>query len=66
MSSLIGKIVEHDGKIYQILSDRANLLYAHSYGDNCGIKETVLISKENLKIVATSSVVERQKCTKSK
>jgi hypothetical protein len=60
MSNLIGKIVEHEGKIYQILSDRPSILLGYSYGDNCGITETVLIAKESLKIIAIKSTTVRK------
>jgi len=64
--SLIGKVVEHDGRRYQIISEKNTMLLAHSYGDNCGIEETVFISKEKLNIVATKTEIKEKRCSKQK
>lgn len=64
--SLIGKVVEHEGRRYQIISEKKSILLAHSYGDNCGIEETVFISKDKLKIVATKTEVKEKTCLKQK
>lgn len=59
MSNLIGKIVSHEGKIYQILKENKNLLFASSYGDDCGIEETILVSKSSGDIIAKKSVYSK-------
>lgn len=63
-SSLIGKVVTHNGKQYQILSVNASLLTAHSYGIDYGIEETIFASKSSGKIIATKTTTTR--CRKLK
>jgi len=52
---IIGKVVRHEGNLYQILSVTDNIVFAHSYGKDHGINETVLISKSTMKIIAKKS-----------
>ena len=53
--SLIGKIVRHEGKIYQILSFNDNLVFAYSYGNDNSISETLIASKHSGKVIARKS-----------
>jgi len=50
--SLIGKIVRHEGRVYQILSFNNNLVFAHSYGSDNSISETLIASKQTGKVIA--------------
>lgn len=58
--SLIGKIVEHEGLRYQILTETGNLLLASLYGEDCGIAETIFVSKKDAKIIARKTYVEKK------
>ena len=51
--SLIGQIVRHDGKFFQILSENSTMLRACSYNKTCGIETTIFVSKSTGKVVAT-------------
>ena len=50
--SLIGQIVHHDGKLFQILSENSTMLRACSYDETCGIETTILVSKSTEKVIA--------------
>lgn len=58
--SLIGKIFEHEGARYQILSESENLLLASSYGEDCGITETIFVSKKDAKVIARKAYVDKK------
>mgnify|MGYP003652268502 FL=1 len=58
---LIGKIIEHEGKIYQVLSVKNALATAHSYGNDCGIAETILISIEKGRVVAQKAIHSKER-----
>jgi hypothetical protein len=58
--SSIGQIISHEGKLYQILSLNKGLIFAHSYGDDCGIEETIMFSSLTGKPVATKSSYKRK------
>ena len=51
--SLIGQVVRHEGKLFQILSENKTMLRACSYDKLCGIETTILVSKSTGKVVAT-------------
>ena len=51
-NDLIGQIVRHEGKIYQILKVNDNIVFAHSYGEDHDINETIIVSKESGKVLA--------------
>ena len=50
--TLVGQIVQHEGKIYQILSETDTLIRAHSYDEKCAIETTIFISKSSMKVFA--------------
>lgn len=55
MSNLkIGQVVQHDGKIYQILKISESVVTAYSYGENCEISETIFVSKKSGNVIARS------------
>lgn len=58
-SNLVGKTVQHEGKLYQILSEKGTLLLASSYGDDCGIEETILVSKNSGSVIAKKSIYSK-------
>lgn len=60
-NSLIGQIVHHEGKIYQILSDGPTMLTAHSYGDNCDIDTTIFVSKKTGKVLAIKNETKKER-----
>ena len=62
-NELIGKIVQHEGKIYQILSLSSGLLIASSYGADNGIEETIFVSKSKGNVVAKKSFYRRKQKT---
>ena len=59
--TLIGKVVQHEGSLYQILSEGETILMAHSYDENCFIKETIMVSKSTGKVVARKQETPREK-----
>ena len=59
--SLIGQIVRHDGKIFQILSENKSIITAHSYDESCGIDTTIIVSKEKGNVIATKSKSRRNR-----
>ena len=54
--SLVGQIVNHEGKAYQILTDKGTILLASSYGIDCGIEETIFVSRQSGSVIAKKSV----------
>jgi hypothetical protein len=52
MSKLIGQVVSHEGQLYQILSDRGNMIKACSYDKDCYIETTIFVSKSTGKVIA--------------
>ena len=61
--NLIGQIVRHEGKIYQILSVNTNIVFAHSYGEDNFVKETILVSKATGKVIASKSYFVKENKT---
>jgi len=61
-NELIGQIVQHEGKIYQILRVNSNIVFAHSYGEDHNINETIIVGKDSGKVIAkkTSYKSERK------
>jgi carbonic anhydrase len=59
-NELIGKIVQHKGKIYQISS---GLLIASSYGADNGIEETIFVSRNKGNVVAKKSLYRKKQKT---
>jgi hypothetical protein len=62
-NELIGKIVQHKGKIYQILSLSSGLLIASSYGADNGIEETIFVSRNKGNVVAKKSLYRKKQKT---
>ena len=62
-NELIGKIVRHEGKIYQILSLSSGLLIASSYGSDNGIEETIFVSKNKGNVIAKKSIYRKEEKT---
>jgi len=58
-SNLVGKTVQHEGKLYQILSEKGTLLLAYSYGNDCGIEETILVSKISGNVIAKKYIYSK-------
>lgn len=50
--SLIGQIVQHEGRLYQILSENKTILRACSYNENCDVETTIFVSKSSGKVIA--------------
>jgi hypothetical protein len=50
--SLVGQVVSHEGRLYQILSDRGNMIKACSYNEDYYIETTIFVSKSTGKVVA--------------
>lgn len=57
-NNLIGKIVQHEGRIYQILAVNHTLVTAHSYAEDCDIKETIFICKRTGKVIARKNMTK--------
>tara|TARA_R110000803_G_scaffold93753_6_gene161251 strand:- start:21 stop:197 length:177 start_codon:yes stop_codon:yes gene_type:complete len=51
----IGQIVEHDGKHYQIMSVKNNMITAHSYGKDCGVDTIIYVSRNTGNVIATKA-----------
>ena len=61
IKSLIGKVIQQDGKLYQILSVKNSVIVAHTYGADNGIDETVFISAKTEKIFARKPQRQKEK-----
>ena len=57
----IGQIVEHDGKRFQIMSIKDNMITAHSYGPDCGVDTVIYVSRSSGSVIATKDKFGRSK-----
>jgi hypothetical protein len=62
-NTLIGKVVQHEGKIYQILSLSSGLLIAYSYGSDNGIEEIIFVSRNKGNVIAKKSSYKKTQKT---
>lgn len=61
----IGQIYSHEGKRFQIMSIKDNLVIAHSYGDDCGVETSIYLCKKSARVIATRSKLGRRKPAKT-
>ena len=57
----IGQIVEHDGKRFQIMSIKDNMITAHSYGSDCGVDTVIYVSRSSGNVIATKDTFGRSR-----
>ena len=50
--SLIGQVVQHKGRLFQILSENTTMLKACSYDKLCGIETTIFVAKSTGNVIA--------------
>ena len=55
MTVEIGKIYNHEGRRYQIMQIKPNLVVAHSYGSDCAIDTVIYVSRTTGKVIATKA-----------